>query len=169
MAKNSHCKCNEPKQCRPKINCPPQPCPCPCPLPFPFPFPFPPIPPIPPIPPVTNIAVTGTGPFGAAISFTVANTTVVTAENVNVFISVPFASGSILVPGGIVVTQGTYIINGNTIFWNVGTLLGGQSANIVINQVPGISIGQWTAVATTSTAETTLFDNVASVVVPIPL
>lgn len=134
-------------------------CPCPC----------------PPPPPVllTNIAVTGTGPFGltAQIGFTVTNTTLVPAQNVNVVINAPVAQGAIqtgvAVSAGFV-TPNPLPNNAPNFIWTIGTLLGGQSANIVINQVNGPVATTWTAVGSTSTPEITLVDNTAFVIVPIP-
>lgn len=119
---------------------------------------------------VTNIAVTGTGPFGplAFICFTVTNTTTVPAQNVVVTIPVPIQTGASLGPGGAVPTIGSTSVTNNVITWNVGTLNGGQSGTVNINQVNGQVASSWTATGTTITPETTLADNVATVIVPVP-
>lgn len=161
-------KCHKSRKCRKSRRCP-DPCEnyfycqryCPCPTPTPVP------------PQLTNIAVTGLGPFGIAaqIAFTVTNTTVVAAENVILNITVPLTSGAIQT--GAVVTAGNIFPNplpnnAPNILWSVGTLLGGQSATITINQVNGLVQTVWTAQGSTSTPETTLANNNAFVVVPIP-
>lgn len=132
--------------------------------------PCPIFPPPPPPVAVTNIAVLGTGPFGPSvgIGFTVVNTTTVPAANVAVAIS---ANQVGVVPGAIVVTTGSTFNTPGTsfIFWNVGTLLGGQSASITFNQVGvGAAPNTWTAVGSTTTPEITLIDNTATVFVPFP-
>lgn len=125
--------------------------------------------PLPPPTLLTNIAVSGTGPFGPSvgITFTVTNTTLVVAENVNVSIS----ANQAVTPGAITISVGSYVNPAGTslISWNIGTLLGGQSATITFIQVGvGITATTWTAVGATTTPEITLVDNTASVIVPLP-
>lgn len=123
-----------------------------------------------PIPPrvlLTNIAVSGIIGPSTGITFTVTNTTNVLAENVNVSIS----ANQAVTPGAIVISVGSYVnpVGTSLISWNIGTLLGGQSATITFIQVgTGITATTWTAIGATTTPEITLIDNTASVIVPIP-
>ncbi len=132
---------------------------------------FPVCPPPPPPPPVilTNIAVLGTGPFGIgpSIRFSVTNTTAVPAENVSVSIS----ANQAVFPVAIVTSTGFSFNQPGTSFilWNVGLLLGGQSASITFTQMGVASQATtWTAIGSTSTPEVTQIDNTATVIVPIP-
>jgi hypothetical protein len=111
--------------------------------------------------------VLGTGPIGAStVGFSVFNTTGVPAVNVTVAIS----ANQAVTPTAITTTTGVAVNTPGTslILWNIGTLIGGQSASITFTQVGvGITSTTWTAVGSTTTPEITVADNTATVVVPL--